>query len=92
MVAGVVMGIDGWHEMGRFSTSCMVNVAHAFASGMGADFLLSCFCVVRCNAGAVFAFLSTSILFGLRRLVVACSCPQFSHLSVSCLLSLHWRE
>ena len=36
MVAGVVMGIDGWHERGRVSTSFMVNVAHAFASGMGA--------------------------------------------------------
>ena len=92
MVAGVVMGIDGLHETGRFSTSCTVNVAHAFASGMGAGFLLSCFCVVRCDAGAVFAFFSASILFGRRRFVVACSCPQFAHFSVSCLLSLHWWE
>ena len=92
MVAGVVMGIDSWHKKGCFSTSCTVNVVHAFVSGMGAGFLLSCFCVVRCDAGAVFALLSASILFGQRRLVVTCSCPQFAHLSVSCLLSLHWWE
>ena len=36
MVVGVVMGIDGLHETGRFSTSCTVNVAHALSSGMGA--------------------------------------------------------
>ena len=30
MVVGVVMGIDGLHETGRFSTFCTVNVAHAF--------------------------------------------------------------
>ena len=34
MVAGVVMGIDGLHEKDCFSTSCTVNVAHAFASSM----------------------------------------------------------
>ena len=84
MVVGVVMGINGLHETGRVSTSCTVNVAHAFASGMGAGFLLSCFCVVRCDAGAVFTFFSASILFEQRRLVVACSCPQFAHFSVSC--------
>ena len=92
MVVGVVMGIDGLHETGRFYTSCTVNVAHAFASGMGAGFLLSCFSMVCCDAGAVFAFFSASILFGQRRLVVACSCPQFAHFSVSCWLSLHWWE
>ena len=89
MVVDVVMGIDGLHETGRFSTSCSVNVAHAFSSDMGAGFLLSCLCVVCCDAGAVFAFFSASILFGQRRLVVACSCSQFVHFSVSCLLSLH---
>ena len=41
MAAGVVMGIDGLSEKGRFSTSCAVNVAHEFANGMGAGFLLS---------------------------------------------------
>ena len=90
MVVGVVMGIDGLHERGRFSTSCTVNVAPAFASGMGDGFLMSCFCVVRCDQGAVFAFFSDSIIFGQKRLVVACSCPQFAHCSVSCLLALHW--
>ena len=47
--------------------------------------LVSCcpvFCVVRCDAGAVFSFFSASILFGQRRLVVACSCPQFAPVSV----------
>ena len=34
MVAGVVMGIDGWHEKGQFFPPCMVNVAHAFTSGI----------------------------------------------------------
>ena len=90
MVVGVVMGIDGLPEKGRFSTSWTVNVAHAFSSGIGAGFLLSCFCVVCCDAGAVFAFFSASILFGQWLLVVACSCPQFARLSISCLLSLHW--
>ena len=37
MVAGVVMGIDGCHENGRFSTSCTVNVAHTFASGIASS-------------------------------------------------------
>ena len=65
LVAGVVMEIDGWYGKGRFSTLCTVNVAHAFASGIAA-------CVV-------FAFFSASILFGRRRLVVACSsCSQFT--------------
>ena len=64
MAVGVAMGIDGLHETGRFSTSCTVNVVHAFASGMGAGFLLSRFCVVRCNAGAVFAFYSRLLFFG----------------------------
>ena len=89
MVVGVVMGIDGLHETGRFSTSCTVNVAHVFASGMGAGFHLSCFCAVLCDAGAVFAFFFASIIIGQMQLVVACSCPQFAHFSVSCLLSLH---
>ena len=75
IVVGVVMGIDGLHEKGRLSTSCTVNVVHAFASGMGAGFLLSCLGVGRCDIGAVFAFFSASIFFGQRRLVVACSCP-----------------
>ena len=64
VVVDVVMGIDGLHETGRFYTSCTVNVAHAFASGMGDGFLMSCFCVVCCDAGAVFVFFSASILFG----------------------------
>ena len=50
----------------------MVNVTHAFASGIGAGFLLSCLCVVRCDAGEFFAFFSVSIIFVQRRLVVAC--------------------
>ena len=91
MAAGVVMGIYGWHERGRVSASFTVNVAHAFDSGMWAGFLLSCFSVVRCDAGAVFSFFSASILFGQTRLV-ACSCPQFAHLNVNCLLSLYWWE
>ena len=88
MVAGVVMGIDGLHEKDRFSTFCTVNVVHTFVSGIGAGFLLPCLCVVRCADGAVFAFFSASVLFGQRRLVVGCSCLQFEHLSVRCLLSL----
>ena len=43
MVVSVDMGIDGLHETGRFSTFYTVNVVHAFTSGMGAGFLLSCF-------------------------------------------------
>ena len=82
MVADVVMGIDGLNEKGRFSTFCTVNVAYAFTSGVEAGFLLSYLRVIRCDAGAVFAFFSSSILFGQQRLVVACSCPQFAHLSV----------
>ena len=35
MVVGVVMGIDGLHKTGRFSTSCTVNVAHAFEKWYG---------------------------------------------------------
>ena len=59
---GYGLVIDGLHKKGRFSTSCTVNVAHAFASGMRAGFLLFCLCVVRCDAGAVFAFFSASIV------------------------------
>ena len=45
VVMDVVMGIDGLHETGSFSTSCTVNMVHAISSRMGAGFLLSCFCV-----------------------------------------------
>ena len=76
MVASVVMGIDGLPEKGRFSTSYTVNVAHVFASGIGAGVLLSCLCVVRCDAGAcaVFALFLASSFFGQRRLVVSVVC------------------
>ena len=60
MPADVIMRIDGWHEKGRFSTSCMFNVAHAFASGIAAGVLMSCLCVICCDAGALFAFFSAS--------------------------------
>ena len=50
------------------STSCTVNVAHAFASSIGVGVMLSCLCVVRCDAGAVFALFSASILFWQRQL------------------------
>ena len=65
MVVGLVMGFDGLHETGRFSTSCMVNVAHAFASGMGAGFLLSCF--VWFVVTLVLSLLSSRLLFYLGR-------------------------
>ena len=92
LVADVVMGIDGLSEKGLFSTSCTVNMAHVFASGIGAGLLLFCLCVNRCGAAAcaVFAFCSASSLFAHKLHLVACSCPQFAHLSVSCVLSLHW--
>ena len=41
-------------------------MAHAFARGIGAGFLLFCFCVGRYDAGPVFAFFSASIHFGQR--------------------------
>ena len=34
MGADVVIGINCLHEKGRFSTSCAVNVVHAFGRGM----------------------------------------------------------
>ena len=50
-------------------------------SGIGTGFVLSCLCVVRCDAGvcAVFAFLPVPVSFGQRQLV-------------NCLLSFHWCE
>ena len=92
IVAGVVMRMYGCHEKDRFSTSYTVNVTHVFASGIEAGVPLSCLCVICCDACEVFAFFSASILFVKRRLVVACSCPQFAYMSIRCLLSLHWLE
>ena len=43
------MELDGFYGKVRFSTSCTVNVAYSFASGMGDGSLLFCFCVVRCD-------------------------------------------
>ena len=62
MVAGVVTGINGWHEKDRFSPSCTVNVAHSFARGISAGILMSCLCVVCCDGGTVFPFFSASML------------------------------
>ena len=89
LIAGVVMGFDGWPESGPFSTFCMVNVAHAFASGMGAGIMLSDLCEVHCDTGAVFAFFSASILFRER---TCCGVLLLLVCILECLLSLHWWE
>ena len=83
----VACGADGVLEKGRFSTSCTVNVAHAFVNGMGAGFLLPCLIVSLCVAGVheVFTLFMASSFFGQSRLVVACHCPQLTHFSVRVL-------
>ena len=65
MVVGVVMGVVDLHETDRFSTSCTVNVAHAFASGMGAGFLCPVF--VWFVVTLVQSLLSSRLLFYLGR-------------------------
>ena len=67
-------------------------MAHAFFSGMGAGFLLTCLVVGILGTGVcdAFALFTASSFFGQSRLVVECLCPQFTHFSVRFLLSLHW--
>ena len=78
----VVCGVGACSEKDRFSTFCMVSVAHGFFNGMGASFLLTCLVVGILGAGVceVFALFSVSSFFGQSQLVVTCPCPQFTHL------------
>ena len=62
----VLCGVDVCSEKGRFTTSCMVNEAHAFFNGMGAGFLLTCLVIGTICAGVchVFTLFSASSFFG----------------------------
>ena len=79
-----------WCVDGFLPTSCTANAVHAFFNGMGAGILLAC--LVALTLCADFTLLSASSIFGQRRLVAACPCPQFTHFSVRVSLSLHWAD